>query len=61
MRRDRIRLVERHAARVRPVTVTTLQCVAGLIPLAAAGLLIRGQPAEVTLDCRRGRGAAISP
>jgi drug/metabolite transporter (DMT)-like permease len=38
--------LKRHGARVRPVTVTTLQCVAGLIPLSVAGLLIEGSPLQ---------------
>jgi drug/metabolite transporter (DMT)-like permease len=36
--------LKRHGARVPPVTVATLQCVAGMIPLALAGLVLEGNP-----------------
>ncbi len=36
--------LKRHGARVRPLTVTALQCLAGLVPLAAAGLVVEGNP-----------------
>ena len=38
--------LKRKAGRVRPLTVTTLQCLAGLVPLMTAGLLIEGSPLE---------------
>ena len=39
--------LKRKAGRIPPLTVTTLQCLAGLIPLITVGLIVEGGPFQI--------------